>query len=66
MLGVLIGAALIDLIDQSLVRWELVSEFWREAVLGLLILLAVAADTVLIRRLIDRRRKAALLAGENP
>jgi rhamnose transport system permease protein len=62
-LGVLIGAALIDLIDTSLVRWELVSEFWREAVLGLLILTAVVLDTVLIRRLLDRRRhKAATLA----
>lgn len=54
-LGVLIGAALIDLIDTSLVRWALVSEFWREAVLGLLILLAVAADTVLMRRLLRRK-----------
>lgn len=53
-LGVLIGAALIDLIDTSLVRWELVSAFWREAVLGFLILLAVAADTVLMRRLMRR------------
>lgn len=58
-LGVLIGAALIDLIDTSLVRWALVSEFWREAVLGLLILLAVAADTVLMRRLLRRKGGAA-------
>lgn len=56
-LGVLIGAALIDLIDTSLVRWELVSAFWREAVLGLLILLAVAADTLLMRRLLHRKPK---------
>jgi rhamnose transport system permease protein len=54
-IGVLIGAALIDLIDTSLVRWELVSEFWREAVLGLLILLAVVLDTALIRRLTRKR-----------
>jgi rhamnose transport system permease protein len=54
-LGVLIGAALIDLIDTSLVRWALVSEFWREAVLGLLILLAVAVDTVLMRRILRRK-----------
>jgi rhamnose transport system permease protein len=54
--GVLIGAALIDLIDTSLVRWELVSEFWREAVLGLLILLAVVLDTALIRRLTRKPR----------
>jgi rhamnose transport system permease protein len=54
-LGVLIGAALIDLIDTSLVRWEAVSEFWREAVLGFLILLAVTVDTVLMRRLLRRK-----------
>lgn len=54
-LGVLIGAALIDVIDTSLVRWEMVSEFWREAVLGLLILTAVAADTALMRRLLKRK-----------
>jgi rhamnose transport system permease protein len=58
-LGVLVGAALIDLIDTSLVRWELVSEFWREAVLGLLILGAVVADAALGRRLTARRRKGA-------
>jgi rhamnose transport system permease protein len=56
-LGVLIGATLIDLIDTSLVRWELVSEFWREAVLGLLILGAVVLDTVLSRRLLRRRMR---------
>jgi rhamnose transport system permease protein len=58
-LGVLLGAALIDLIDTSLVRWELVSEFWREAVLGLLILLAVAVDAALSRRLLRRKSKRA-------
>lgn len=54
-LGALIGAILVDTIDTSLVRWPLVSEFWREAVLGLLILLAVAADAVLGRRLMSMR-----------
>ena len=34
-IGTLIGAILVDLIDNSLVRWALVSEFWREAVLAL-------------------------------
>jgi len=57
-LGVLIGAALIDLIDNSLVRWEVVSEFWREAVLGLLILLAVVLDATLSRRLLRRRMRS--------
>ena len=55
-IGALIGAILVDLIDTSLVRWALVSEFWREAVLGVLILLSVAADALLMRRLIAARR----------
>lgn len=54
-IGALIGAILVDLIDTSLVRWQLVSEFWREAVLGILILLAVAADALLMRRLTAAR-----------
>jgi rhamnose transport system permease protein len=66
-LGVLVGAALIDLIDTSLVRWEVVSEFWREAVLGFLILLAVALDAALGRRLARRRlRRAPEPAPEAP
>lgn len=59
--GALIGAVLVDLIDTSLVRWPLVSEFWREAVLGALILTAVAVDAILMRRLVAlrlRREKA--------
>ncbi len=56
-LGVLIGAALIDVIDTSLVRWDVVSEFWREAVLGLLILCAVTADTLLMRRILKRKAR---------
>jgi ribose/xylose/arabinose/galactoside ABC-type transport system permease subunit len=55
-IGALIGAILVDLIDTSLVRWAFVSEFWREAVLGVLILLSVAADALLMRRLIAARR----------
>jgi rhamnose transport system permease protein len=58
-IGVLIGGALIDLIDNSLVRWELVSEFWREAILGFLILAAVALDAALGRRLLRRRLRRA-------
>lgn len=54
-IGALIGAILVDLIDTSLVRWQLVSEFWREAVLGALILLSVAADAILMRRLVKWR-----------
>jgi rhamnose transport system permease protein len=63
-IGVLVGAALIDVIDTSLVRWEVVSEFWREAVLGLLILAAVVLDAVLMRRLVARRLRQAAQAVE--
>jgi rhamnose transport system permease protein len=55
--GVLLGATLIDLLDTSLVRWALVSEFWRDAVLGMLILLAVAMDTLMSRKLLMRRNE---------
>lgn len=58
--GVLLGAILVDLIDNSLIRWAAISEFWRDGLLGLLILLAVAADTVVMRQLNRlRRRKSA-------
>ncbi|MCP4168219.1 MAG: ABC transporter permease [Chloroflexi bacterium] len=50
-IGVLLGAILIDLLEQSLIRWLAVSEFVRDFLLGLLILLAVAADTVVMNRL---------------
>ncbi len=70
-IGAFIGAVLVDLIDTSLVRWQLVSEFWREAILGALILASVAADAVLMRRLIRLRRssgqkrvKPKIVAGE--
>ena len=47
----LLGAVLIGTLEQSLLRWRVVSEFWRDALLGLLILLAVAADSVILNRL---------------
>jgi rhamnose transport system permease protein len=50
-LGALLGAILIDLIDNSLIRWAEISEFWRDALLGLLILIAVATDAVIMNRL---------------
>ena len=49
--GALLGAILIDLIDNSLIRWLEISEFWRDAILGFLILLAVAVDAVIMSRL---------------
>jgi rhamnose transport system permease protein len=50
-LGVLMGAVLVDTIDNSLTRWELVSEFWRDALLGMLIMVAVTLDTLASRSL---------------
>jgi rhamnose transport system permease protein len=49
--GALLGAILIDLLENSLIRWLEISEFWRDALLGMLILLAVAADAVIMNRL---------------
>lgn len=46
--GALLGAALIELLGQGLIRWLGISEFWRDAILGLLILLAVASDAVIL------------------
>ena len=57
LVGALLGAILIDVLDQSLVRVPQVSEFWRNAVLGALILAAVVADVAIGRRF--RRRWSA-------
>jgi rhamnose transport system permease protein len=49
--GAFLGAVLIDILENSLIRWLAISEFWRDALLGLLILLAVATDTVIMNRM---------------
>lgn len=51
MFGALLGTVLIATLEQSLLRWAQISEFWRDALLGLLILLAVASDAVILDRL---------------
>ncbi len=51
MLGALLGTVLIATLEQSLLRWAQISEFWRDAILGLLILLAIATDAVILERL---------------
>jgi rhamnose transport system permease protein len=48
--GAMLGAVLIGTLEQSLFRLG-ISEFWLSAVLGLLILLAVASDAIILRRL---------------
>ncbi len=49
--GAFLGALMIDLLENSLLRWQVISEFWRDAILGMLILLAVAIDHIVIGRL---------------
>jgi rhamnose transport system permease protein len=49
-IGAMLGAVLIGTLEQSLFRLG-ISEFWLNAVLGLLILLAVASDAILLKRL---------------
>jgi len=49
-IGALLGAIMIGTLEQSLFRLQ-ISEFWRDALLGMLILLAVASDAVILNRL---------------
>jgi rhamnose transport system permease protein len=73
MIGVVLGAMLIVILDQGLIRWAEVSEFLRDALLGLLILLAVASDKLILdrlraiwsreRRLEDERERAGPAAA---
>jgi rhamnose transport system permease protein len=48
--GAMLGAVMIGTLEQSLFRLQ-ISQFWLDALLGLLILLAVASDTLILRRL---------------
>ncbi len=65
-IGALLGAILIDLIDNSLIRWAEISQFWREAFLGVLILLAVATDAVIMNRLRDLWARSELELHAEP
>ena len=49
-MGAMLGAIMIGTLEQSLFRLQ-INEFWRDAILGLLILLAVASDAVILNRL---------------
>jgi rhamnose transport system permease protein len=73
MIGALLGVLLIETLQQSLLRWAGVSEFVKDAILGLLILIAVTADAIILGRLREvwvrvRRRDHArgqvIAAGE--
>jgi rhamnose transport system permease protein len=56
-LGVVLGTVLVDTIENSFTRWAIISEFWREALLGMLIMTAVAADTFMTRTFMRLRRR---------
>lgn len=51
MIGALFGSVLINLLEQSLIRLPQISQFWLNALLGLLILIAIATDAVILNRL---------------
>lgn len=53
MIGAFLGAMLINLLQQSLLRWPVISNFWVGALLGILILISVTIDSVIINRLRD-------------
>ncbi len=53
MFGALFGALLIQTLQTSLLRWLGISQFALDAILGALILFAVAADAIILRRLQD-------------
>lgn len=66
MVGALLGAVLIDTLKLSLVRVPEVSEFWRDAFLGVLILGAVVLDTTLQRRFTKRWSAEARQTSSGP
>ena len=59
-MGAFLGAVLIGLLDQSLARVPQISEFWRDAILGALILFAVLVDVSVARRLRERARRRGI------
>ena len=64
-LGAVLGAVLIETLGASLIRMPSVSEFWRDAVLGILILAAIAGD-FLIRRRLGQLRGGSGQAAASP
>ncbi|MBI5929831.1 MAG: ABC transporter permease [Chloroflexi bacterium] len=49
-LGAMLGAILIGTLEQSLIRMQ-INEFWKDAVMGLCIIVAVSVDRILINQL---------------
>jgi rhamnose transport system permease protein len=51
MIGAFLGVVLVEVLQQSLVRWIGISDFVRDFLLGLLILVAVASDKIILGRM---------------
>jgi rhamnose transport system permease protein len=66
MIGALLGTVMISTLELSLLRWLEISEFWRDAILGLLILLAVATDAVILNRLRNLWARSEIQARSHP
>ncbi|HLA45251.1 MAG TPA: hypothetical protein VJZ27_17520, partial [Aggregatilineales bacterium] len=60
MFGVMLGAILIGTLEQSLIRIQEISEFWKDALLGAFILTAIAIDAVILNRIRDLWASAEL------
>lgn len=63
MFGMMLGAILMGILEQSLIRMQ-INEFWKDAIFGLFILLAVASDALVMNRLRDAWARAAIRARE--
>lgn len=66
MFGAFLGAILINVLELSLVRVPAVSEFWRDALLGVLILVAVIVDGLLQKRFNRRLLVEARAPDDQP
>lgn len=58
MIGMMLGAILMGILEQSLIRMQ-INEFWKDAIFGLFILLAVATDALLMNRVRDLWARSA-------
>jgi rhamnose transport system permease protein len=63
MFGMMLGAILMGILEQSLIRMQ-INEFWKDAIFGMFILIAVASDALVMNRLRDMWARAAIRARE--
>jgi rhamnose transport system permease protein len=63
MFGMFLGAILMGILEQSLIRMQ-INEFWKDAIFGMFILIAVATDALVMNRVRDVWARAAIRAHE--